>query len=237
MVALGSTAAAATPEMRPNEDTSSVTGSAPAGAGEVEAITDLQPFTHIAYIPVGADLSSIKIEGLKAVKVATKRRFVTNTHYCEEIFAEPGGSMYCSRTTDGSPVPAYQVTYSFRGQPMASDEYGNNDFAFSVYFRPDELSPGLRRVLSTRSISRTAAEEFFQLTTSRDSIHQIVIDQATSTRCGGNYVDGNWTQTNLKCVDQVAFKTVAGAAAHITVKVDPASARLETAAAGGGPWR
>ena len=34
-------------------------------------ISDLHPFTHVAYILAGADLSSIRIENIKAVKVAT----------------------------------------------------------------------------------------------------------------------------------------------------------------------
>src|SRR6516162_5563399 len=116
--------------------------------GDVMEITDLQPFTHVAEIPVGSQTSSIRIEGIKLVKIATKRRTVTNEVSCNQPWAEPGGSMFCQRTADESPVPAYRVTYSYRSQPMASDEYGNSDFTFSVYFRPDEISPRLRELVA-----------------------------------------------------------------------------------------
>jgi len=120
---------------------------------------------------------------------------------------------------------------------MASDEYGNTYFTFSVYFRPDELSSGPRRAVSSGKISQTAATELFQLMTSRDSIHQIVIDHANSTLCDGNYVDGNWTRTNPQCEDSIAYTTVASASPYITLKVDPVSSRLDTAEAGRRPWR
>lgn len=89
ILALGSTMAAS--EARHHEDVSSVTVSAPARDGEIVQISDLHPFTRIAYIPVEADLSSIKIESIKAVKVATKQRSV-NPRDCNELWAEPGGS-------------------------------------------------------------------------------------------------------------------------------------------------
>ncbi len=100
---------------------------------------ELHPFTHIAFIPEGADPSSIKFKSVKAVIVSTKRTFVKDKLYCEEGYQEPGGSEYCPYIQDGSPMPAYQVSYSYSGPPMASDEYGSTHFSFSVYFHPDEL--------------------------------------------------------------------------------------------------
>ena len=206
-------------------------------SGDAVEITDLQPFTHVAYIPFGADLSSVKIEGIEMVKVATKRRSVTNAAYCEQPWSEPGGSMYCQRVTDESHVPAYRVTYSYRGQSMASDEYGNTYFTFRVYFRPDEISPDLRRAASSGRIGRSASAEFLRLTTSRESIQQVVIDRASSTLCDGSYVDGNWIHTNPKCEDRIAYTRIMSASPYITVRVDPASSRFERAAAGSGPWQ
>jgi hypothetical protein len=84
-------------------------------------ITDLHPFTRVAYIPVGADLSSIEFERIETVKVATKRKFITSR--CEVGYQEPGGSMYCPYIQDESPAAAYEVSYSFSAPPMASDEY------------------------------------------------------------------------------------------------------------------
>jgi hypothetical protein len=199
-----------------------VFGSA-ATAPKVQVI-ELNPFTHVAYIQVGADLSSIKFKGVKAVQVATKLRSVTYPNSCGESWAEPGGSMYCPRTTAEANAPAFQVSYSYKGQPMASDEHGSSDFTFSVYFRPDELSQEVREALSSGKI--------FRFTTGRDSVQQIVIDQANSALCDGNYVDGNWIHTNPQCEDQVSYTAVTSASAYITVKVDPASTRIEAAARG-----
>jgi hypothetical protein len=233
ILALGSTAAAAVPgrEARNHEDVSPVTISARAKGGEMVQISDLQPLTHIAYIPVDADLSSIKMESIKAVKVATKERRV-NPHDCNELWAEPGGSRYCPWITEESPVAAYRVTYSYRGPSTASDEIGSSTyFTFDVYFRPDEISAGIRRALSSGKISRSDAAELFELTTSRDSVREVVVDQANSILCDGTYVvDGDWIRTNPKCEDRVAYKEVASASPYITVNVDAARSSLETAA-------
>ena len=142
--------------------------------------------------------------------------------------------MYCQRTADEVYVPAYRVTYSYRGQPMASDEYGNTYFTFRVYFRPDEIGPELRLALSSGKIGRTAAAEFFALTTSRGSIQEVLVDEANSSFCDGNYVDGNWVHTNAKCEDGIAYIDVASASPYITVNVNPATSRFETAAPGRG---
>jgi hypothetical protein len=224
IVGLSSAAVAASPRAKP---------------GEVVEVTDLQPFTHVAYIPADADLSSIRMEGIKAVKVATRLRSVTDTNYCDYVyrFAEPGGSMSCPQATNESPVPAYRVSYSYKGQPMASDEYGRTSFTFSVYFRPGELDPGLLRALLSGSTSRSTAAEFFQLTSSRSSVRQTVIDRVHSRFCAGTYLDGNWIHTNPKCQDTVAYKVIASPSPYIAVKVNPASPRLETVAVGRQPER
>ena len=219
IIAWGSVAVAAIPKTRHE--------------GDASIVLDLQPFTHIAYIPASADLSSLRIESIKATKVATRVRVTTDRRYCQEHSAvEPGGSMYCPRTSDESFVHASQVTYSFRGQPVASDEYGNPNFTFSVYFRPDEMSPALRSAISSGKTKGTFAAEFFRVTTSRDSIRHVVVD---STICDGNYVDGNWTRTNPKCEDTMAYQSVARPSIYITVSVDPVTSPVETAAAGKSP--
>ena len=46
---------------------------------EVEQVSDLHPFTHIAYIPADADLSTIRIDSVKMVKVARCRMSATAT--------------------------------------------------------------------------------------------------------------------------------------------------------------
>ena len=191
-------------------------------------VVDLTPFTHIGYIPANADISSIKLQGIKTVKVATKQRSVTDFHYCEErVVTEPGGSMYCPLTTDENSVSAYKVTYMFTAPPMVSDEYGGRSFTFSVYFRPDELSPSLRDALTSNKLSRQDLSEYFHVATSTESVQNIVIDEGSSEFCNGDYVDGNWTHTNPGCQDRIVFKNVATASPYIKVRVDPASTRLE----------
>jgi hypothetical protein len=199
--------------------------------GNVVEITDLQPFTHVADIPVGSQTSSIRIEGIKLVKIASKHRTVTNEVYCNQLGTEPGGSMFCQRTTDESPVRAYRVTYSYRSQPMASDEYGNRYFTFSVYFRPDEISPRLRELVAGGKAQRAELAEFFDIATSREPVQETVIDEARSILCDGNYVDGNWVHTNPKCEDSIAYQRAAMPSPYLRVEVNPGTPRYETAAA------
>ena len=99
--------------------------------------------------------------------------------------------MYCRYTQPEALSVAYRVTYSYQGQPMASDEYGSTDFTFSVYFRPEELSPDIRETLGKHKISKTNAAAYFDLNIYRAPVRNVVIDKAMSTFCAGNFVDGS----------------------------------------------
>jgi len=180
---------------------------------------------------VGAVLSSIKFESVKAVKVAATRTSTMGKD-CEEGPQAPGGSMYCPYMQNGPLMPAYRFTYSYSAPPMASDEYGSTHFSFSVNLRPEELNPAMRQAISARKISRDAVAESLKLTTSRGSVQRIVIDAAASALCDGNYNDGVWTHTNPNCEDRVKYKTVTLPSDYIAVRVDLASSPLATAAAG-----
>jgi hypothetical protein len=195
-------------------------------------VEQLHPFTHFVNIPDGADLPSIKFQGVKKVKVATQRKSTTDPGYCEDQqFRDPGGSMYCPDTQLESPSGAYQVTYSYHGQPLASDEYGNTYFTFSVFFRPEELSPALREALAKHRISKAAAAAYFALNTYRAPMRQVVIDEAASIFCGGDFVKGGlWTHTDPKCEDKITYRTITARSDYITVKVDPSSSALEETA-------
>ncbi|MGP8246643.1 MAG: hypothetical protein ACLQVN_19250 [Bryobacteraceae bacterium] len=224
MIAAASLAAATDAARKPIAATASTLGTVPAGAADVT--TNLQPFTHTAYIPAGADLSSIKFESIKAIKVATVRVSFADKRYCEaERFQEPGGSLYCPYVQDESPVPAYRVTYSFSGPPMAADEYGGTQFTFSVNMRPEDLSQAVRQAISERKMSRAAAAKAFALSTSRDFVQRMVIDERNSTLCDGTYTEGAWIRTKPGCEEKVTYKTVAVPSDYIAVKVDPASVR------------
>jgi len=198
--------------------------------GRVVRINDLEPFTHTVDIPAGADLSSIRFEGIKRVKVATKQRFVTDPNDCMDRGIE-GIPAVCSRSTSESYVPAFRVIYSYRAPSTASDEYGKTMwFTFSVYFREDEIGPGLRRALSSSKINRNAIAELFETSTARGSIQQSVVDEANSILCDGYLGDSGWTQSNPKCEDSIAYMKVASPSPYITVRIDPALSSLETVA-------
>jgi hypothetical protein len=71
--------------------------SAAANVGEEtsSSVVELTPFTHVAYMPADADISSVRLKGIKAVKAAARRRSITELHYCNEqrFVTEPGGSI------------------------------------------------------------------------------------------------------------------------------------------------
>ena len=203
------------------------TASVPTRGSEVEQISDLQPFSHIAYIPADADLSTIRIDTVKMVKVATKLRTVSNTRDCDDW---PGNRADCIRTTFDSRVPALRVTYWYKAPSTAPEESGDAYYTFSVYFRADEIRPGLLQALSTGKVRGSAAAELFEISTTRASIQQEVIDEANSTFCDGYYLDSGWVHSNPRCEDRVTYRQVASRSPHISVKVDLAPSSLQTAA-------
>ena len=75
IIALGTTASAAAPETRREEDVSAAMVSAPTAGAEIVQTSDLHAFTHIAYIPANADLSTIRIGSVKMVKIAHQAAF------------------------------------------------------------------------------------------------------------------------------------------------------------------
>ena len=185
-------------------------------------VEDLQPFTHFAFIPVGSDVRTIRYEKAKTVEVPTKIIYTTDTDYSAGLaFRDPGGSMYSPHMRTESPTTAYEITYSFRGQPLASDEYGNTYFNFHVYFRPDELVPEVRSALSTRKLGRADTAGYFRVTTSREPVQRIVIDETQSNFCDTILRDGSWTYTDSDCQNRIHYKTITIASDYIRVRVDP----------------
>lgn len=188
---------------------------------------DLHPFTHFVSIPADSDPATIRFEKVKTTEVFTKVKSTSNLGSCEGLqFRDPGGSMYCPYIQEESPEPAYEVTYSYRGQPLTSDEYGNRYFTFQVYFRPEELPPALRRAISDK-MRRGELSTYFNVATSRAPVRTAVIDQANSNFCDGNYVDGYWVQNDPNCRDKVSSKVVTAPSEYIKVQVDPVSPRTQ----------
>jgi hypothetical protein len=202
----------------------SVAATRPDKRGAGIQIEDLYPFTHVASIPADSDPASIKFEKVKGTKGFTERKSTMDPGYCYDLqFRDPGGSMYCPSVQEESPALAYEVTYSFTGQPLASDEYGNRNFTFQVYFRPEELPQALRTAIFAGKVKRAELGTYFNVATSRMPIREAVIDEANSSFCDGNYMDGNWIQKDPKCQGKVSFKIVTIPSDYITVRVATAS--------------
>jgi hypothetical protein len=124
-----------------------------------------------------------------------------------------------------STTPAYRITYSFKGRPMASDEYADTHFTFSVYVRPDDLSAAVRRAVDERHLSRNEAASLFRVTSAPGMVQRVAIDEANSTFCEGSYVDGSWMPRDRSCEDKPAYRTVTSASGYVAVKIDFAGDR------------
>jgi hypothetical protein len=186
------------------------------------AVKDIDPFSRPAFIAADADLLSIRFQNAKLVKVHTKVRITTNDFYCQQVtFRDPGGSSLCQNIQFEASVPAYEVTYSYVGRPMTSDEYGGKNFTFSVYFRPEELSVETREAISRRKSAKTNVAEFFYVDANRDLQWRPFIDKINSTFCPGSYIDGNWMQMNPACKEQVSSKLESVPGEYVTVSVTP----------------
>jgi hypothetical protein len=195
-------------------------------AGAARGDEPLQPFTYVARIPADSDTGTIRFQKAKMVQVPTTIAYTTNPKYCKDLaLRDPGGSMYCSFARTGPPAMAYELTFSFIGPPLASDEYGNRNFTFRVYFRPDEVPLDVRQAVSNGKRSGSDLAGSFKVSTSREPVRKIVVDEAESRFCAGNFLAGSWTTNDANCKDQVHYKTPAVPSDYITVRINPGSVR------------
>jgi hypothetical protein len=191
-------------------------------------VDDLHPFSHVAYIPAGSDVSTIRFERVKAVDVPTQIRYTTDPEYCADVNygnRAPGGSMFCPSAETETPAAAYEVTYSYTGEPLASDEYANRHFTFDLYFQPGELAPEIRKAIAAGNLSRSDMAGYFTVKTSRGQMPQVVVDEAASTFCTGILKDGIWSPLDPACRSKAVYKTVNVASDYVGVQVDPLSTR------------
>ena len=153
-------------------------------------VAALYPYTHLAYIAAGTDLTTIRFENARLIHIPTKIRYSTDTRQCmQAAFREPGGSMYCPYAETASPEAAYEITYSYHGPPLASDEHGQENFTFQVYFRPGELSPEARQAVAGKKPSRAKAAGYFRATPHQSSSapgYVIVQVDPVSAQSSGN---------------------------------------------------
>ena len=189
-----------------------------APVGKETCTQSLHPFTHEAQIPANADMASIRFSGIRRVRVATEARMTEDRDYCKEVaMGDPGGSQFCPDVTFSGFAPAYEVTYSYMGPPLASDEYANQRFTFSVDFRQDEFDQAQRDQIA--KWKHAEAGEWFEVTKSRPMDKVVAIDEANSTFCAGHYVDGNWIHEDAACQDKVHFLLTALPSDYMTVRV------------------
>jgi hypothetical protein len=189
------------------------------GSESCAAMEPLFPFTHEAQIPASADMGTIRFAGIKFSRVATEVTLTADPRYCKEVsLPDPGGSEFCPQAEFGAFEPAYEVTYSYTGPPLASDEHGNTQFTFNVYFRPADLNDKQRAAISEKKYETAA--EWFELTKSRRSQRRMIIDEQASTFCPGSYVDGLWTHEDPECQDKVVFKVGISPSPYVTVRVN-----------------
>jgi len=184
-------------------------------------------FTHLAYIPAGADVSTIRFEKARLVMVPATMRQSSDSRYCAEAAGrDSAGSAFCQTTVAESRTAAYKVTYSYSAPKASWDEGPQTRSTFDVMYRPEELTPAMRKALSARKQNRAEIADYFALNTSRETVKRAAIDESKSSFCEGGYVEGAWTKSDTNCADQIEWKNVASQAAYITVKVDPAAAVL-----------
>ncbi len=189
-------------------------------------VQDLTPFTHTADIPADSDLTSIRFESAKTVQVPTKVRSTTDTDYCAELaFRDPGGSRNCPGKEYESFATAFQVTYSYSGPPLVSDEFGNSNFTFQVFFQPEELDPQARKAILERKLSREEVGSYFVVKTLRESFVRFVVDEARSSICEKKPKDGLWVPVDSNCHDALQYKVVAVPSDYVTIRVDPVPPR------------
>jgi len=166
---------------------------------------ELNPFTHVASIPATVDPSTIRFEKLKMVDLASKTQTITDSQDCKDRqFRDPDGSG-CEAVKVLERVKAVEADYSFIGPQISSGEgqIAPSRQTFAVYFRPEELAVNG----PVEKLNREQGGSLFDVNTSRLMVPEKVIDQQNSHFCEGNYVDGNWVQSDSKCQQNVQYTT------------------------------
>jgi hypothetical protein len=177
----------------------------------------LDPFTHVASIPATVDPSTIRFEKLKMVDLASRTETTKVADCNDRQFRDPDGSN-CDQVKVLERVKAVEADYSYIGPQTSTGEgeTGPSRQTFTVYFRPEELPVSA----TATKLKREQAESLFQVSTSRPMVQERVIDKQNSHFCDGNYVDGNWVQTDSKCRDQVQYANRTVPSTSWAVEVD-----------------
>jgi len=187
-------------------------------------VVPFAPFTHVATIPAEVDLSSIRFERVKLTRIPTQFVMTMDRRYCEDVVQRASGpSMFCPAFQSANRVHAYEVTYSYQGQPLASDEYGSRYFTFSVYFHPEQLAPATREAIARPRLSKADAGALFAFNSERPLVRKTMIVKAASKFCDAVVVDGYLEKADAKCEDRIVHETIAAPSTDILVRVTQAA--------------
>jgi hypothetical protein len=199
---------------------------AKASTGVVISVESIKAFTHYTFISADADLKSIRFQGVKKIRLATKVRSTLDPAYCENESADAGagGSLLCPRIEAMDYEPSYQVTYSYQGPPLSSDEYGDKRFSFSVFFRPEELDGSIPGSFLR---NKRAAAESLRVITSSEMAERLVIDEKASTLCPGHYADAEWVPDDANCQDKVLLRVLTTPSDYVRVSVEAPARRAD----------
>lgn len=181
-------------------------------------VEQLNPFTHVDYVPFGTNLSTVKFDKVKTTKVATEKVSTWDEESCRGTVDGP--SAYCPEVTYDKQVPAYHVTYYFETEP---DETGNIYSSIEFYLAPAELTPAMTaKIAAAKTLSKAERAKLFNLSFDQSPVRREVIDDAHSKFCDGYYTDSGFTKYDDKCEDQLAYKTIVTAPDYVTVTLTPA---------------
>jgi len=163
-------------------------------------------FTNVAYLPASTDVGSIRFEQLRMVKIPADLNYGIDATQCQELVTgQLWQSSSCSYSTIHTTVPAVEVIYSFTAAPLASDEYANRTFEFSVYLRPEDLPEALQKVHSGRKLTRSEEARYFAVNIRRDAVPETATNPGSEA---GDALDpaeiavvikpGNWASYSKK---------------------------------------
>ena len=153
----------------------------------------------------------------------TKIKYTLDPAYCDNLLPtpEPGGSMYCPYREVEASDRAYEVTYSYSGPPLVSDELANRHFTLQVYFRADELPRALRDAISAGKTKRSEMAGYFRVSTSRALWQRVLVDEANSKHCDV-YLDrsGHQIRVDRNCVENIVHETFTVPSDYALVQID-----------------
>lgn len=192
------------------------------GAAVTVQIVTTTPFTNTTFLPAGAAPRSIRFESLKTVHLPSRIRYTTDPAWCDRPSQDPGGSAFCPQIRMESPVAAVELTYSYTGSSLGSDEHGGGRLTFQVYLHPSDIPAALREDLAAgHKPDRARLASYFEVAVRRDPAPRYILDPSRSYLCPGTYIDGNWQPDDPDCDIVIRSKKVEGLSDFLTVKVTP----------------